>query len=223
MEVLAHRGFWFSRQETNSEAAIRRAFSHGFGIETDLRDQGSHIVISHDASFVPSHLSEPLMSFDRFLDIYEELQPNSTLALNIKADGLASVVYDTLIKRNINTYFVFDMSVPDTLHYLRAKMSVFTRWSEFEAGSVLDNRAEGIWLDAFENPDVSAGDIARVISRGQKAAIVSPELHGRPHEAAWAEWRSFLTANPSLKDKLLLCTDFPLDAQAYFDLRRKAT
>ena len=38
MKLLAHRGHWLERAETNSFHAFERAWSNGYGIETDLRD-----------------------------------------------------------------------------------------------------------------------------------------------------------------------------------------
>lgn len=35
MRIIAHRGYWFSAQEKNTEVAFYRAFSMGFGTETD--------------------------------------------------------------------------------------------------------------------------------------------------------------------------------------------
>jgi hypothetical protein len=38
MEFLAHRGHRHERQAANTSSAFERAWSGGFGIETDLRD-----------------------------------------------------------------------------------------------------------------------------------------------------------------------------------------
>ena len=48
MELLAHRGFWRTPAEKNAEAAFRRAFDAGYGIETDVRDRLGELVVSHD-------------------------------------------------------------------------------------------------------------------------------------------------------------------------------
>ena len=107
------------------------------------------------------------------------------------------------------------MSVPDTLGYLAQDMTVFTRHSEYEAGSRLDERAAGIWLDAFERSFVAPDDIDRVLGRGQIAALVSPELHHKPHEDAWRVWRDTL-ATRSDDARVMLCTDLPDQAETYF-------
>ena len=48
MEIIAHRGFWISAEEKNTQTAFLRALENGFGIETDLRDFDGTLVISHD-------------------------------------------------------------------------------------------------------------------------------------------------------------------------------
>ncbi|MDR1148515.1 MAG: hypothetical protein LBK66_07780 [Spirochaetaceae bacterium] len=48
MNIIGHRGFWITESEQNTEAAFRRALENGFGIETDFRDCGGNLVISHD-------------------------------------------------------------------------------------------------------------------------------------------------------------------------------
>ena len=48
MKILAHRGFWKTDSEKNSKVAIERAIKNGFGFETDFRDYGGQILISHN-------------------------------------------------------------------------------------------------------------------------------------------------------------------------------
>ena len=215
MEILAHRGWWLQPGDKNSKAAFERALAAGYGIETDVRDCDGELVISHD---MPRRASaEPLMTIAAFLDLYTSYPGRPTLALNVKADGLHEPVQAALTARAITSYFVFDMSVPDTLGWLRRDMPVFTRRSEFETGSSLDGRARGFWLDSFETPYVRAADIAATIKAGKRAAIVSPELHGKPHLEAWAEWGGVLASLTAVeRGNVLLCTDFPGEAESYF-------
>jgi glycerophosphoryl diester phosphodiesterase len=209
LEILAHRGWWHQPEEKNSRTALARAFAAGYGVETDLRDCAGEIVVSHD-------MPQPgAMTFDELLDLYLSYPTRPTLALNVKADGMAETIAGRLAARGITQYFVFDMSVPDTLGYLAQGMTVFTRHSEYETGSSLDARAAGIWLDAFEQPFVITDDIDRVLGCGQVAALVSPELHRKPHEDAWRAWRDALAARTD-DARVMLCTDLPDRAQSYF-------
>ena len=215
MQILAHRGWWLQPGEKNSKAAFERALAAGYGIETDVRDCDGELVISHD---MPRRASpEPLMTLAAFLDLYASYPGRPTLALNVKADGLHEPMQTALAARGIISYFVFDMSVPDTLGWLRRGMPIFTRRSEFETGSSLDARGQGFWLDAFETPYVLAADIVAATRAGKRATVVSPELHGKPHLEAWAEWRTALLAlTAGERGNVLLCTDFPGEAEAYF-------
>lgn len=209
LEILAHRGWWHQPKEKNSRTALARAFAAGYGIETDLRDCAGEIVVSHD-------MPQPdAMTFDALLDLYLSYPTRPTLALNVKADGMAATIAEQLATRGITQYFVFDMSVPDTLGYLAQDMTVFTRHSEYETGSPLDDRAAGIWLDAFERPFVALDNLDRVLDRGQVAALVSPELHRKPHEDAWRAWRDALATRTD-DARVMLCTDLPDRAQTYF-------
>lgn len=207
-ELLAHRGFWLTPEEKNSEAAFRRALEKGYGIETDIRDLDGALVISHDP---PRRDATTLATF---LDLYDEYGKNSTLALNIKSDGLAKALDAVLKERGVERYFVFDMSVPDMLGYLRAGMTAFSRHSEFETGSPLDDQVAGLWLDGLTIPSVHPETLAAFLDKGKTVTLVSPELHGRPHRAPWAEWKAVMDARP--QGSVMLCTDFPDEARDFF-------
>lgn len=216
MRILAHRGWWTTPGEKNARSAFERAFSAGYGIETDIRDCDGQLVVCHD---LPAYTADRdlQMRFSDFLDLYTSFPARPMLALNVKSDGLAANLQAVLTDRRINEYFVFDMSVPDTLAYLHAGMPVFTRRSEFETGSVLDDRADGLWLDAFESSHVSGEAITSHVKAGTTVAIVSPELHKRPHLVAWHEWRECWLKLPKTdRDKTMLCTDHPDEAAAFF-------
>jgi hypothetical protein len=119
-----------------------------------------------------------------------------------------------LIERyRVKDYFVFDMSVPDTLHYLRAGMPVFLRLSEYEPEMPLLDRAAGVWLDAFEGDWWSLDMLRSFHAQRKTVAIVSPELHHRPHQLLW---RRLKELEPEVRGNLMLCTDYPSDADKFF-------
>lgn len=190
--------------------AFERAFAAGYGVETDLRDRDGVPVIAHDPAG-PDNIT-----FDAFLDLYFAGPARPALALNIKADGLTASVMETLNRRGVENYFVFDMSVPDTLHYLNAGLRTYTRRSEYEDASPLERRAQGVWLDSFEGAFISIDGIRDALSAVDEVAIVSPELHGRPHVETWRDWAPLLAA-PLPAGRVLLCTDFPQEADAFFN------
>ena len=208
MKFLAHRGHWLERLETNSLAAFERAWAGGHGIETDLRDLNGEIVVSHDP---PERGARTL---DQFFSAYAEKGGGTPLALNIKSDGLQSAIAKAIDKHRVQNYFVFDMSVPDGLHYLRAGLPVFVRLSEYEPETALLDRAAGVWLDAFESEWWTLDTVRSLHSREKRIAIVSPELHRRSHEPLW---RTLKGLERETRDSLMLCTDFPDAASKAFD------
>lgn len=86
------------------------------------------MVISHDIATKDS------LSLDKFLSLYYSynIHSNSTLALNIKSDGLQEILKSKISQYNIQNYFFFDMSVPDALGYIKHGLNIFTRQSEYK-------------------------------------------------------------------------------------------
>jgi len=189
--------------------AFRRSFANGYGIETDIRDLSGKIVISHDVP-LGCHVSlQELLNEATHKSLYQPV----TLALNIKSDGLLSLL-EMEVRRHASLSvdcFVFDMSVPDMRSYLNSNFSVFTRLSDAEPVPAWFNLAAGVWLDAFECEWYSLDDVRNLLASGKRVCIVSPELHGRSHHALWARLKPIWN-NPAL----MLCTDYPDEALAYF-------
>jgi glycerophosphoryl diester phosphodiesterase len=211
MELLSHRGFWKTANEKNTKAANELSFRNGWGIETDIRDYDNQLVISHDIAVNNSYSTEFL------LEQYKECLSKATLALNIKADGLSAKLKALLEKYEISEYFVFDMSIPETLRYLDLDMNVFIRYSEYEdANKELYDRSKGIWLDAFKKEWYDNNFVNLHLENNKKIAIVSSELHGRKEEGLW----QLIKENDWYKSsKILLCTDIPDKAKTYFNLQ----
>ena len=207
MEVLSHRGYWKTELEKNSLISFNRSFEQGFGLETDLRDFQHEIVISHN-------IPEPnCMLFKSFLDLYLGYKKDLPLALNIKADGLHDQVLKLINEFSISNYFLFDMSIPDTLGYISRKMPFFTRQSEYEREPAFLDKCEGIWLDAFESTWFTGREIKEHLNNNKKVAVVSSELHKRDHEELWEMLRKDRLHEDQ---RLYLCTDLPGMAKEYF-------
>jgi glycerophosphoryl diester phosphodiesterase len=209
MQILAHRGWWLKPGEKNSVDALIRAVEGGFGVETDLRDHRGRLVIAHDP---PTDASPPFRPLLDRIAACAGHQP--TLALNIKADGLQSLVTATLNGDPDWPGWVFDMSVPETVHYLQGPIAVFVRQSEYEPEPVFYDRADGVWLDAFGSNWYDAQLIRFHLACGKKVALVSPELHGRPHRPLWTLIRELEGRDGW--GNLYLCTDRPQEARRFF-------
>lgn len=203
--ILAHRGFWTRPEEKNSPEALKRALGCGYGIETDVRDLDGKLVISHD----PPRNGAP--SFDWLLDEYVAIGSQAVLAINIKSDGLAGDIRTKLKERSIETAFFFDMSIPDTLGYLSAGLPVYSRVSEYEAAPAFET--PGIWLDNFSGGFPQVKRASEFVAGNKSVAFVSPELHKRAHHEFWDELSIFVRAN---SESVLICTDFPDQAEALF-------
>lgn len=208
MIVLSHRGYWKEAKEKNQAIAFERSFSLGFGTETDIRDYKGQLVISHDIA------NDESMNVEQFFQIYNQYDKTLPLALNIKADGLQEQLKALLEKYDIQNYFVFDMSVPDGLQYLKHDITSFTRQSEYENNPSFYNKAKGIWLDEFHKHWIDKTILENHISNKKEICIVSPDLHKRSYEK---EWSNYLEIENALHiNNLMICTDYPEQARDFF-------
>ena len=209
MIIIAHRGYWSLKNESNSEMSFKNSFQMGFGVETDIRDYKGNLVISHD---IPSKDS---MLVQSFFDLYNSHGNNTVLALNIKSDGLQSKLNSMLNNYNIKNYFVFDAAIPDGLLYIKMEMSHFTRQSEYETNPALYSDSEGVWMDEFEGHWIRKKVINEHLLNHKKVCIVSPELHGRPFQDEWEHYKKI--EKDLNTESIMICTDYPKQAQEFFN------
>jgi hypothetical protein len=208
MHILSHRGYWKSLEEKNTEVAFRRSFELGFGTETDFRDFCGKLVIAHDVATAEA------VSAYQFFEIYTQYSSNLPLAINIKSDGLQNLLRETLEKYNITNYFLFDMSVPDALVYIReGGFNVYTRQSEYEKEPSFYRDAKGVWMDMFFSDWIEEEDILRHLESGKEVSIVSPDLHKREPKMFWEKLKKMSAIN---SEKVSICTDFPENAKQFF-------
>lgn len=204
MKILAHRGYWTDKAEQNSLRAFERAFTYGFGIETDVRDYCGKLVISHDIA------SDFCVSLESVFKLYKQFKTDVPLALNVKADGIQYLLIDLIKEYNIVNYFMFDMSVPELVVYIRDNFPSFSRQSEFERNIVMYEQVQGIWIDEFEQNWITEDIIKNHIQNGKQVGIISPEIHQRENEHLWKIVRKYRDA-----DQIMLCTDQPLKAKGF--------
>ena len=208
MQIIAHRGFWLDPSEKNTSVAFTRALENDFGIETDFRDLDGELVVSHDLPRADA------MPIGQFISLYAASCNDRLMALNIKADGLQPLIKKMVEDSGMQNYFAFDMSVPDMRGYFSEGIPTFTRLSEYEQSPSFLDKSMGVWLDAFEGDWYDYPIIKGLLEKNKRVAIVSSELHGRPHHNLW----TFLKTNQLHQNLLIsLCTDFPLEAKEYFN------
>jgi hypothetical protein len=205
MKILSHRGYWLSSAEKNSPLALSRSFQLGFGTETDVRDLGGKLIVSHD---MPTGGE---LGWDEMLVLLEGKR--LPIAVNVKSDGLADAVALAMNRRLVSDWFAFDMSVPDMRQWIKRGLPVFTRASEVERTPAYYAQAQGVWLDAFDSVWYDVGLIEGFLLEGKCVCIVSEELHGRVPQAQWEMIRSAKWAS---NDNVMICTDKPVDAKAFF-------
>ena len=206
MKIIAHRGMWNKREEGNTLDSFRKAFEHGYGIETDIRDYKGKLVVSHNVA------EETSFEFENVLKLYSNMNSSSELAINIKADGLQGLLEKLLDRYRIENYFVFDMSIPEQVVFHREQFKVFTRMSEYETAPVLLEKSQGIWMDEWETSWINADVIRKYRSEGKLISIISPEIHGRDNSLLWNELKQFTEDSG-----VLLCTDIPTKVEEYFN------
>lgn len=211
MKILSHRGYWKSEDEKNTKIAFERSFQLGFGTETDIRDLNGELVISHD----PPTIDCQYLTVADFFKIYKIWGDGLQLALNIKSDGLQRKLMQLIIDFNITNYFVFDMSIPDTIGFIKNNTKFFTRQSEYEIDPAFYTQADGVWLDEFNGHWIDDEVIQKHIKNGKKVCIVSPELHKRAFNIEWDNYKNIF-----LKDsehKISICTDLPEKANFFLN------
>lgn len=205
MKILAHRGLWTTVSEKNSMEAFVKAFEHGYGIETDVRDYMEKLVVSHNVATSECFL------FEDVLRAYREAKSDMPLAINIKADGIQDLIRADLDKFDIKNYFVFDMSIPEQVVYHKQEFNAFTRMSEYEKEPVLLEKSQGVWMDEWENSWISERVIDQMRQQGKKVSIISPEIHGRDKANMWKFLKKYVD-----DADVMLCTDTPVEAEEYF-------
>lgn len=208
MIILSHRGYWNASRAKNSLEAFEHSFDLGFGTETDFRDLDRRLVISHDPPTMEA------LSADELFHVLATRDLSLPLAVNIKSDGLQTMLKEAITRHGIVNYFLFDMSIPDAIVSLRHGLRIFTRHSDVETEPHLYREAAGVWMDAFfDDRWLTPGSIYRHLDAGKEVCLVSPELHGRTHLAFWAR---LLASGIHMHPNLMLCSDIPEVAQTFF-------
>jgi hypothetical protein len=131
-------------------------------------------------------------------------------ALNIKSDGLSSIMTDELRTLQGIPHFFFDMSTPELVKYVKAGLRVGLRRSEFETLAPqlsIFSEPSAVWVDGFNSDWWKTSELLELGSRKRVVILVSPELHGRDPAQVWKTFAEEFHNNPNL----YICTDYPWD------------
>ncbi|VEB38811.1 Uncharacterised protein [Legionella sainthelensi] len=166
MKLIAHR-----RNTIDDLLATKLEY----GVEVDVRSEGSRLVIHHDP-FVSGEF------FDEWINAYR----HGTLILNVKEEGLEERLIALMKSKGIDDYFFLDQSFPFLVKWSKnGERRCAVRISEFESietAMSLAGQVDWVWVDCFTNFFLCESDARRLKEAGFKLCLVSPELQGRDAE-----------------------------------------
>lgn len=168
-----------------------------YGVELDLRDSGSDLILQHD----------PFVGGELFEDYLKEYQ-HGTMILNIKSERIEHRVLELLNQYKIYDYFFLDSSFP--MIYLLSKQGqskCAIRFSEFEGlDTILSmaNKVDWVWVDCFSKLPIDKESYEVLKGAGYKLCLVSPELQGRENDID--EYKKQLSAQGIIFDAI--CTKY---------------
>lgn len=141
------------------------------GIEIDVQAQGDVLVTGHDPGEGIEDISDFLGHFN-----------HKFLALNIKQEGIEVKLIQELKKRQIEDFFLFDVSFPQIVRLSEQYGEMLAlRISDMEDVpkiAYFRNRIKWLWVDCFY--DVKEIDSKEILLNSEfKKCLVSPELHPR--------------------------------------------
>ena len=157
-----------------------------YGIEVDIRSRGQDLIIHHD----------PFADGEDFREWITHYQ-HGTLILNVKEEGLETVLLDLMKTHGIEDFFFLDQSFPFLIRTSRTgERRCAVRVSEFEHAETalsLAGKVDWVWVDCFTKFPLDAASAGRLIDAGFRLCLVSPELQGRPADASIPEMRTLLS------------------------------
>lgn len=191
MHLIAHR---------RNTIEDLRATPRDFGVEVDIRSQGSELVIHHD----------PFVTGVRFLDWLAAYE-HGTLILNVKEEGLEDALLAAMRARGKEDFFFLDQSFPFLVRTARrGEKRCAVRVSEYESIETalsLASRIEWIWVDCFTRFPLTGAGARRLTDAGFRLCLVSPELQGRTDPREIADLRALLVRESIKADAV--CTKAP--------------
>jgi hypothetical protein len=164
MQIVAHR--------INTVERLRRLPTH-WGVELDLRADGSELILNHD----------PFKGGERFVDYLAEYR-HGLLVLNIKEAGIEDEVLRLVRARGVTDCFLLDVEFPYLYRAARkGERAIAVRYSEDECIETVlkyKGRVDWVWIDTISKLPLDAKVVEQL--RGFKTCLVCPERWGRPQD-----------------------------------------
>ena len=163
-EIVLHR--------VNTRERLRRIPAE-FGLEIDLRAEGSALILNHD----------PFKGGERFSDWLEDYH-HGLLVLNIKEAGIEAEALRLATAAGARRLFLLDVEFPYIYRATREGESrLAMRYSEDEdIGTVLryQGRADWVWIDTNTRLPLDEKSVGQLA--GFQTCLVCPERWGRPQD-----------------------------------------
>ncbi len=141
-----------------------------FGTEIDIRTLNNKLILNHEPFKKAVLLSTYLKKFN-----------HKFLILNVKEEGIESLILNYIRKYKIKNYFLLDVTVPKIFQFIKSKkkLNLCLRISKFEKLSNLNffhKKISWVWIDTFDNEiPLNIRDL-KYLSKRFKLCLVSPEL-----------------------------------------------
>ncbi len=154
---------------------LLKATDVNYGIEIDIRSEGSELIVHHDPFVKGVPIRELLLLFNhRFL------------ILNVKEEGLEQPLLELMNEFSIESFFFLDQSFPFLIKTAKAGESrCAIRLSEFESIQTvykLASLVQWVWVDYFTQIPLNYSQSLELRDLNFKLCLVSPELQGYNYE-----------------------------------------
>lgn len=144
-----------------------------FGLEIDLRAEGSSLILNHD----------PFKGGERFVDWLDGYK-HGLLVLNIKEAGIEEAAISLVQERGIQRFFLLDVEFPYIYRASRSgEKRIAMRFSEDESIETVlkyKSKIDWVWIDTNTELPLDLKSVEQL--RGFNTCLVCPERWGRPQD-----------------------------------------
>jgi hypothetical protein len=142
-----------------------------YGVEVDLRAEGSSIILNHN----------PFAGGEKFVQ-WLECYNHGLLVCNVKEAGIEEEVVRLCEARGIKRFFLLDVEFPYIYRASRkGEKRIAMRFSEDEAIETVLNykgKVSWVWIDTNTKLPLNEGIVMKL--QGFQSCLVCPERWGRP-------------------------------------------
>lgn len=165
MEIIIHRVNKIKNLEN---------IPKNFGVEIDLRDYNKELVVQHD----PFKRGDV---FEKYLKKYK----HGTLIIDVKSERIEQEAIRLLKKNKIKKYFFLNSTYPMIIDLTKKNIrDIAIRISDYESFDNIQKfkkNCKWIWLEIFDNFNISKKQVIYLKNKSIKICLVSPELHNKPN------------------------------------------